>query len=773
MTSWKRAGRVIIVVLAAIGAACGGPPPTKINRLYQGLADPLPRIDPSVLEGRRIVVDPGHGGHFRGTVGQDSLEESRVNLGVALYLWGLLHEAGADVWLTRSMDRDFLAAEDSALATDLQARVDMSDTLQPDVFVSIHHNAQPQRDRDYNRVETYYKAGDPASLDLAFAVHRHLMRNLGIDSGEVRQGNYFVLRNNQAAAVLGESSYLTHPPVEERLRLSDALRLEAEAYFLGILDYFSRGLPRILRFHVETAQKVPLLIYHLEDDGGVGIDPDGISLEVDGRDVIPVLGENNRALYYQFPWDAANREYDVALSVRNLLGNTSPVHHDTVLVDLPVEHAVFDNVAAQPGGLARVRARLLDARGIPVREGTPVAVATSFGDSTDTRVLDGRVDAPFLLPEGISTKEVGVTMATGGRTFTSTIDVLPVREPSTASAPELRPVRIADARDASPVLDAAIATREGYIMASGSFDGVYYRPYELDEWLVVSAPGYVPLEMGGDSVLADTLLLQPWFGGALFDKRFVLDPEGGRARDIGMGPLGLSASQVNLRVANYLAGFLRAAGAEVLLTRTTEEVRTPEDIARMTNRWGANRYIEIRHRAEPADSELSIKTFHFPGSRNGKRMAQDVARVMERRLGVPARPASDLVTYPLQQTACPAIVVEAPSISKVEEELRLDDPWYLREQAYAIFLAVIEHFSIPTPTVVEINAPNDDGWLLQLGGTWNLLAGPGGRAVFEFIEPGQYQVSAIRGGTSLDGVVTVDADTASTEWTTPPPPPRR
>ena len=59
------------------------------------------------------------------------------------------------------------------------------------------------------------------------------MRNLGISAGEVRQGNYYVLRNVDIPAILGESSYLTHPPVEEQLRLSNAQRLEAEAYFLG------------------------------------------------------------------------------------------------------------------------------------------------------------------------------------------------------------------------------------------------------------------------------------------------------------------------------------------------------------------------------------------------------------------------------------------------------------------------------------------------------------------------------------------------------------
>ena len=60
-------------------------------------------------------------------------------------------------------------------------------------------------------VLAFDRAGDPASLDLAYAVHRHLMRNLGIDDGEVRQGNYLVLRESTAPAVLGARGSSTHP----------------------------------------------------------------------------------------------------------------------------------------------------------------------------------------------------------------------------------------------------------------------------------------------------------------------------------------------------------------------------------------------------------------------------------------------------------------------------------------------------------------------------------------------------------------------------------
>lgn len=739
-----RCTRLLLVVLVAILPACGGPPPTKIDRLYQGLSDQLPRIDPSILRGRRVLIDPGHGGFFRGTVGQDSLEESHVNLGVSLYLWGLLREAGADVYLTRSIDRDFLEPGDSSLATDLQSRVDMSDTLRPDVFLSIHHNAQPQRDPNENSVQTYYKAGDPASLALAFDIHRHLMRNLGIETGEVRQGNYYVLRNNEAPSVLGESSYLTHPPVEKKLRLSETQKLEAEAYFLGLLDYFSRGIPHVALVAPTDSvlAAVPTLVYDLADDGGIGIDPDGASLELNGQPVVATLGPGNHRLVYHVPWDAPNGDYEAALTVRNLLGNSSPVYRTRFVIDLPPALAAFDNLTAPRGGLARVRARLLDTRGVPVRDGTAVDVVTPQGRTT-ARVRDGRVDVAVIMPA--TGKPVEVALECRGERYSTKL------EASGAGPAEAHSVFVADARDASPIFDARVSA-PGMIGGPGSTDGTYPLPADAGE-VRISANGHIPYE---GTVEVDTVLLSPWFGGALIGKRFVLDPEGGRARDVGMGPLGLSAAYVNLRMADYLAGFLRAAGALVRTTRSNEQVPTPEDIARLTNRWRADRYVEIRHRAEPSESGLAVSTFHFPGSRVGVAMATAVATAMSRRLGYPARPVAAEVTYALQQTACPAIVIEAPSISNVDEELKLDTAWYVREQAYAAFLGILEHYSVSDVGLLSVTVPGQSDWMVTLAGTWTLLTDPEGRVVFEHIAPGRYSVLLQKGDQSMERSVVLD-----------------
>ena len=760
---------MLLVTIGLLGlGACGGPPATRLSRLYSGLDEALPPVDPSILTGRRILVDPGHGGAFRGTMGRDSLEESSVNLGVSLYLWGLLREAGAEVTLTRSTDRDFLSIADSSIASDLRMRVAMSDSLAPDIFISIHHNAQPQRDPNTNRVETYYKAGDPASLDLAFAIHRHLMRNLGIDTGEVRQGNYLVLRENQIPSVLGESSYLTHPDVEDRIKLSDVQRLEAEAYFLGILDYFNRGIVRIERQAPmdSIVAEVPTLIYQIRDDGGDGVDPEGVDLRVNGQPVnaavdppgMTVIGADpmSTAVVYSLPEDAPNGSYAVDLVARNLRGNTSALHRAEFVIDHPAEHAIFSSLPARlppsTGGTASIRVRLLDSRGLAVADGSRVVAAVGTGaDSLYGTTIDGvfAFPAPF-----VNDGPLVINVESNDRTFSHTFERVQRKPggPTIPPPPQWSALTIVDAISGAPVKEATVTYSRR--TPDRSEEGVYY--VYSKGGLSVRAHGYVPLDVARAE--SDTLRMTPWFDAVLADSRFVLDPEGGRSADVGAGPLGLSANLVNLRVAEYLAGYLQAAGASVRLTRTNEEIRAPEDIARLTNRFGATRYLEIRHRALPSDSALAAHVYHFPGSTAGARMALDLGRVLAETFKLPPRPPTSLVTYPLQQTACPAIVVSYPSIADRNEEQRLGSSAYLRDQAYATFVGILEHFAAPdTATVtVRIDAHNPSGWLVTMDDTWSLQTSARGMVRFSVVSGGTHQIRARRAGKSVSTRISVD-----------------
>jgi N-acetylmuramoyl-L-alanine amidase len=126
--------------------------------------------------GRTIVLDPGHGGFEIGAA-QNGVVEKELNLDVALRLRDLLRADGHRVVLTRESDsqvntagRDLNGDGSVDVDDDLQARVDVSNEADADVFVSIHANGGSPGMRG---VATYYCAACEGA-----ARHRQLGRAL-------------------------------------------------------------------------------------------------------------------------------------------------------------------------------------------------------------------------------------------------------------------------------------------------------------------------------------------------------------------------------------------------------------------------------------------------------------------------------------------------------------------------------------------------------------------------------------------------------------------
>jgi len=90
-----------------------------------------------------VVVDAGHGGHDTGAIGPSGVREKDVTLAMARRLARRLQAAGFEVVLTRSDDRFLGLVERTAVAN----------AAHGDLFISLHANAHPRRDR--RGAETY------------------------------------------------------------------------------------------------------------------------------------------------------------------------------------------------------------------------------------------------------------------------------------------------------------------------------------------------------------------------------------------------------------------------------------------------------------------------------------------------------------------------------------------------------------------------------------------------------------------------------------------
>ncbi len=251
-------------------AAAAEPTPPAGTGAAGGPAQPLPSGYSMArqlgLGVGTIVLDPGHGGSQPGCVGKSGLQEKALTLDLALALQKKLAAAGYTVHLTRTAD----------VTVPLEARTAFANQKKADLYISIHVNAQ--RNRDRRGVETFYLnfSPDPAviataamenaasskgvgqmaeiikkivqntkveeSRALAAMIQRNLVKSVskqqpGVRDIGVKGGPFWVLIGGQMPSVLVEVAHLSNP-LEEKLLKTEAYRaLIVEGLYNGIMEY--------------------------------------------------------------------------------------------------------------------------------------------------------------------------------------------------------------------------------------------------------------------------------------------------------------------------------------------------------------------------------------------------------------------------------------------------------------------------------------------------------------------------------------------------------
>ncbi|QDE90751.1 N-acetylmuramoyl-L-alanine amidase [Myxococcus xanthus] len=218
------------------------------------------------LKVRRVVIDPGHGGHDTGAIGKGGTREKDVALSISLKLAEELREKGLEVVLTRDDDR-FIRLED---------RAKYANAEHGDLFISVHCNAAEKR--TLRGIETYTlntsadrysirlaarenassekgisdlqfiladlatKANTEESSRLASQVQRSLVGGLsrkykGIRDLGHKEALFYVLLGVKMPAILVETSFLSNPDEEARLK-SNAYQTEvAKAIAHGVEEF--------------------------------------------------------------------------------------------------------------------------------------------------------------------------------------------------------------------------------------------------------------------------------------------------------------------------------------------------------------------------------------------------------------------------------------------------------------------------------------------------------------------------------------------------------
>ncbi|MGO0121950.1 N-acetylmuramoyl-L-alanine amidase [Desulfothermobacter acidiphilus] len=185
---------------------------------------------PSVLAGKKIVIDPGHGGSDPGAIGPTGYQEKAFTLAVARLLATKLRERGAQVLLTR----------DSDVTLDLAPRVEKANCWEADAFLSIHANAST--DSSVAGLSTWYCPSGfcpKGSSYLARCVQEAMVQELQLPDLGVRTANFYVVRYTQMPAVLAEVGFISNPGEESLLRTPEFQERVAQALVSGLERFFA------------------------------------------------------------------------------------------------------------------------------------------------------------------------------------------------------------------------------------------------------------------------------------------------------------------------------------------------------------------------------------------------------------------------------------------------------------------------------------------------------------------------------------------------------
>lgn len=212
------------------------PPETAYDPSKEVLINPFEGIPANALAGKKIMIDPGHGGGDVGASGPTQTREKNNNLAIALALNDTLEQAGATVILTRDTD---VALSENSETEDLQGRVDLSNQFKPDLFISIHNDANTNT--EVQGTSTYYSEDNPMqyeSQQLANCIQSAVVSTIKTNNRGVKQAGFYVLRNTTMPSVLLETAFISSPYEEARLQNPTFRKNVASAVLIGIYNYY-------------------------------------------------------------------------------------------------------------------------------------------------------------------------------------------------------------------------------------------------------------------------------------------------------------------------------------------------------------------------------------------------------------------------------------------------------------------------------------------------------------------------------------------------------
>lgn len=177
-----------------------------------------------------VVVDAGHGGSEVGA-NYGGIYEKDLNLSIAQYVKSELEKNGVRVYMTRNSDT----------TTSLASRTSLANSINADLFVSVHNNAIVGRPNVHG-TEVLYKDSKinrkgVTSKSLATTLQEKVSSLAGTyNKGIINRTNLYVLNRTNIPSVIVEVAYMTNSSDLKKLKDRSFHEEAGRAIATGVLE---------------------------------------------------------------------------------------------------------------------------------------------------------------------------------------------------------------------------------------------------------------------------------------------------------------------------------------------------------------------------------------------------------------------------------------------------------------------------------------------------------------------------------------------------------
>lgn len=385
------------------------------------------------LVGKKIGVDPGHGGTENGASGPNNLKEKSVNLATALALKGYLEAEGATVYMSRT--------EDIRLTPEQRYGVFVNNNV--DMGISVHHNS-PSPTANTTMVFVYCGLA-PSRGSLASKVVQRLATSTGLQVAPrpaggcepgnctacnpdnldwttgipgVGQADMFMVRDPETRgsipSILAEVSFISNPTEAVKLTDPDYLDKNGWAIYAGVADYYgfepaprSGSVPPAIVLYTITSSPPGLLVIV---DGASAPTPAQFSWEVGSKHLVSAIdrqfSEDQGTRYTFTSWsDGGSQQHEVTLTSPGTLSFAVATQYLLDLNAAPLASGTFEVSPASepwfdPGTEVRIIATPVDGHEFLEWEGVDEADAnTSWVTMSQPRSVTGHFEPLVSIPE--------------------------------------------------------------------------------------------------------------------------------------------------------------------------------------------------------------------------------------------------------------------------------------------------------------------------------------------------------------------------------------